>query len=59
MAMNLFLEVRDLNLAMSQSRNGRRLMSRPELKDDVVYCAKQNIFDLVARMGKDGWVRKL
>jgi 2-phosphosulfolactate phosphatase len=59
MAMNLFLEVRDLNLAMSQSRNGRRLVSRPELKDDVAYCAQQNIFDLVAIMGKDGWVRKL
>jgi 2-phosphosulfolactate phosphatase len=59
MAMNLFLEVRDLNLAMSQSRNGRRLMSRPELKDDVAYCAQQNTFDLVASMGKDGWVRKL
>jgi 2-phosphosulfolactate phosphatase len=59
MAMNLFLEVRDLNLAMSQSRNGRRLISRPELKDDVAYCAQQNKFDLVAGMGKDGWVRKL
>jgi 2-phosphosulfolactate phosphatase len=59
MAMQLFLEVRDLNLAMSQSRNGRRLMSRPELKDDITYCAQQNKFDLVAGMGKDGWIRKL
>jgi 2-phosphosulfolactate phosphatase len=59
MAMNLFLEVRDLNVAMSQSRNGRRLMSRPDLKDDVAYCAQQNVFDLVAGMDKDGWVRKL
>jgi 2-phosphosulfolactate phosphatase len=59
MATNLFLEVRDLNVAMSQSRNGRRLMSRPELKDDVAYCAQQNVFDLVAGMGKDGWVKKL
>jgi len=59
MAMNLFLEIRDLNLAMSQSRNGRRLMSRPELRDDISYCAQRNIFDLVAGMDKDGWVRKL
>jgi 2-phosphosulfolactate phosphatase len=59
MAINLFLEVRDLKLAMSQSRNGRRLLSRPELQDDVAYCAQQNIFDFVAQMGKDGWVTRI
>jgi 2-phosphosulfolactate phosphatase len=59
MAMTLFLEVRDLKLAMSQSRNGRRLLARPELQDDVAYCAQQNIFDFVAQMGKDCWVTRL
>jgi 2-phosphosulfolactate phosphatase len=50
----------DLNLfLMSHSRNGRRLMKRPELKDDVAYCSQQNIFNLVAAMGKDGWIRKV
>jgi Phosphosulfolactate phosphohydrolase and related enzymes len=59
-AANLFLPAhRDLNLVMSQSRNARRLLSRPELRDDVAYCAQRDIYDLVAEMGKDGLVTKL
>ena len=59
MAMNLFLDVRDLKLALSQCRNGHRLMSRSDLQDDISYCAQQNIFDFAAQMGKDGWVTAL
>ena len=59
MAINLFLEVRDLKLAMSQSRNGRRLLSRPDLQEDVAYCAQQNIFNFAVQLGKDGWVTRL
>jgi 2-phosphosulfolactate phosphatase len=59
MAINLFLDVRDLKLAMSQSRNGRRLLSRPDLQEDVAYCAQQNIFNFAVQLGKDGWVTRL
>jgi 2-phosphosulfolactate phosphatase len=59
-AANLFLPAnRDLNIVMSRSRNARRLLSRPELRDDVAYCAQRDIYDLVAEMGKDGLVTKL
>jgi 2-phosphosulfolactate phosphatase len=58
MAVNLFLPAdRDLSFVMSQSRNARRLLSRPELRDDVAYCAQQDIYDFVAEMGRDGLVR--
>lgn len=60
MAVNLFIEAREnLNHAMSVSRNGRRLLSRSELRDDVAYCGQRDIYDFVAEMGKDGAVRKL
>jgi 2-phosphosulfolactate phosphatase len=60
MAVDLFLEARDcLNHAFSLSRNGRRLLSRPELREDVSYCAQRDIYDFVVEMGKDGTVRKL
>lgn len=58
MAIDLFVHSRDLNVRMSHSRNGRRLLSRPELKDDVAYCAQQDVFNFVAGMDKTGWVRK-
>lgn len=59
MAMSLFLEARDVKEVISRSRNGRRLRSRPELEDDVAYCAQQNIFDFAAQMSKDGWVTRV
>jgi phosphosulfolactate phosphohydrolase-like enzyme len=52
-------ENQNLLAALSKSRNGNRLLGRPELRDDVVFCAQRNIFDFVAVMGTDGWVRKL
>ncbi len=59
MAVNLFLPAsRDPNVVMSQSRNGRRLLSRPELRDDVAYCAQRDIYNFVAEMEKDGCVRR-
>jgi 2-phosphosulfolactate phosphatase len=60
MAVDLFLEANhNLDFAFSLSRNGRRLLSRPDLRDDVAYCAQRDIYDFVAEMGKDGVVRKL
>jgi 2-phosphosulfolactate phosphatase len=59
-AVNHFLEAeRRLNFAMAQSRNARRLISRPELRDDVVFCAQRDIYDFAAAMDKNGVVRRI
>jgi 2-phosphosulfolactate phosphatase len=58
MARTLFqLERADLPAAFAKSRNGRRLLALPELSADVAYCARENTLELVAELGKDGWVR--
>ena len=51
------LEQHHLLAAVSESRNGRRLMARPELREDVPFCIQRDIVKLVAEMGKDGLVR--
>jgi 2-phosphosulfolactate phosphatase len=47
----------DLRAAVSESRNGRSLMSKPALRDDVPFCVQRNLFGFAAEMGKDGLVR--
>jgi len=49
----------DLLAAMSLARNGRRLLSQPELRDDVPFCLRRDVFNLVAALGPDGAVRQL
>jgi 2-phosphosulfolactate phosphatase len=44
--------------AVSRSRNGQRLLSIPELKDDVPFCAQKDIFNVVAVM-RGGLVRRV
>ena len=39
------------------SENARRLLAIPELRDDVAFCLQQDIFDLVAALGRDGNIR--
>jgi len=57
-ARRLFLlEQKDLLAAVSQSRNGRRLMAHPDLSEDVSFCTQRDVFRLVAELGKDGLVR--
>jgi 2-phosphosulfolactate phosphatase len=57
MARRLFrLEQGDLLAAVAQSRNGRALMARPELQEDVAFCLRQNAFPLVAELGGEGAV---
>ena len=57
MARRLFrLEAADLPAALAQSRNGRRLLSRPDLSEDVAFCARRDVVELIAEMGKDGRV---
>jgi 2-phosphosulfolactate phosphatase len=45
--------------AAQQSRNGRRLSSRPELREDVPFCLQRNIHDFVAMMQPDGKITKV
>jgi len=51
------LEQNNLLDAVSQSRNGRRLMAHPDLREDVPFCLQRDLFRLVAELGKDGAVR--
>jgi 2-phosphosulfolactate phosphatase len=51
------LEQRDLTGALGLSRNGRRLLEQPELRDDVAFCAQRDRVALVARLEKDGKVK--
>jgi 2-phosphosulfolactate phosphatase len=58
MALRLFrMEEQDLAGALSRSRNGRRLLERSELREDVAFCARQDVMPLVVRSGHDGRVR--
>jgi 2-phosphosulfolactate phosphatase len=47
----------DLLSAVSQSRNGRRLLAHPDLRADVPFCLQRDLFGLVAELGKDGIIR--
>jgi len=49
----------DLYLAMTKATNGARLQSNPELRGDVVFCAQQDIYDLIAVMDAEGALRKI
>ena len=56
-ALRLFrLEQNDLLTAVARSRNGRRFMALPDLREDVAFCVQRDLFELVAEMGKDGVV---
>ncbi len=52
------VEQHDLLAAGSTSRNARRLLSLPELRDDVRFCFQRDIFPITAAMGSDGRVRQ-
>jgi 2-phosphosulfolactate phosphatase len=54
-AHDLFVRLKpDLAAAIAASKNGRRLLSLPELRDDVAYCTQRDLFDLVALMCNTG-----
>lgn len=58
-ARGVFLPARG-NLAhtLGQARNARRLLSLPELRDDVEFCIQQDLFDFAAASDANGWVRR-
>jgi 2-phosphosulfolactate phosphatase len=60
LARRLFaLEAPDLAAAFRRSRNGRRLLTIEELRDDVAFCAQRDCVNLAAAMDRDGKVRVL
>ncbi len=49
----------DLLGAMKFARNGRRLLSMPELRDDVAFALRRDVYDLVALMNSQGRIRQV
>ncbi len=48
----------NLTSAVQHAANGRRLLSIPELAEDVPLCLAPDRFNFIARMGSDGAVRR-
>jgi 2-phosphosulfolactate phosphatase len=58
MAREIYLQHHgDLMRAMEHSRNGRRLLANPELRDDVIWCLQRDKFPLVARLERDSIIQ--
>jgi 2-phosphosulfolactate phosphatase len=49
--------MQDLFVAVSATRNGRRLLANPELRGDLAFCVQRDIFPVVALLGHDGVIR--
>jgi 2-phosphosulfolactate phosphatase len=59
MARQLYhLEQHDLLGGVSRARNGRALLAKPALREDVPFCAQRDLFSFVAQQDQDGLVRK-
>jgi 2-phosphosulfolactate phosphatase len=50
---------RDFDYAMTFARNGRRLLAIPELREDVSFCMRRDIFPIIARLESNGCVVRL
>jgi 2-phosphosulfolactate phosphatase len=44
---------------VSEAENARRLLAIPELRDDVAFCLRQDVYNLIAALGRDGAIRIL
>lgn len=49
----------DLLAAMQHSRNARRLLAIPELRDDIRFCVQRDMLDFIATLRAEGAVRSL
>jgi 2-phosphosulfolactate phosphatase len=50
---------KDLPAALLRARNGRRLLSIPDLRDDVAFCVQRNIYPFCAQMDSAGVIRRI
>jgi 2-phosphosulfolactate phosphatase len=48
----------DLAGAVRNSENARRLLSIPELRDDVPFCLQRDVYPLIAKMEANGSIRR-
>jgi len=49
----------DVSGAVAGSRNGRRLLAMPELRADVEYCLRRDVYPFAVCLEPDGVVRKV
>jgi 2-phosphosulfolactate phosphatase len=57
-ALHAFRQVKsNLAGAIHNSKNAKRLLAIPELRDDVSFCLQCDVFPLVARMEANGMIR--
>jgi 2-phosphosulfolactate phosphatase len=42
---------------VSEAENARRLLAIPDLRDDVEFCLRRDVYNLVAVLGNDGAIR--
>ena len=48
----------DLEAAMEKSSNARRLLSIPELHDDVSFCLTRNVYPIIVFANAQGWLQR-
>ena len=53
-ALEIFRKSRTLPEAMDDSVNGRRLLSNPDLREDVAFCLRRDVWDLTAVLDRHG-----
>jgi 2-phosphosulfolactate phosphatase len=44
---------------VSEAGNAQRLLAIPELRDDVAFCLRPDVYNLIAVLGRDGAIRIL
>ena len=49
----------DVAAGLGSGRNGRRLLARPELRDDVSFCAMRDRYAFAPTLDADAIVRRL
>jgi len=49
----------DLNVQLHTAENARQLLSIPDLRDDVAFCLRRDVFDLVATLDRVGALRAI
>ena len=53
------LHAADLMGAMLNSTNAQRLLSLPELRDDVSFCLQRDVHNFAVELDKDGFIRRI
>jgi len=49
----------NLEVAMEKSSNARRLLSIPELAEDVSFCLSENLYPIIVASNPNGWLHRV